>query len=200
MKVPQGERKKTGSFPGIPPGSCVLNLSLDWPGPIHQSNWSSGKIPCSCDLLRPHPEEPPNSADPRRPGDPGPVPVPWSSEHTPWNLCSGAQSQGRRWAELWPPEHHTEPKVSRLSEPQTPWRGDPAPPPELLIQQIWPRKSVLLTSSWQMLGLNQSCSLQPMPQPQQQQLRIQATSVTYTTAHGNPLEQSQGSNPSPHGC
>ena len=30
---------------------------------------------------------------------------------------------------------------------------------------------------------NQNCSCQPTPQPQQH--RIQATSVTYTTAHGN---------------
>jgi len=34
-------------------------------------------------------------------------------------------------------------------------------------------------------GLNQSCSHRPTPQPQPQQLGIQATSATYTTAHGN---------------
>ena len=33
------------------------------------------------------------------------------------------------------------------------------------------------------LGLNQSCSRQPVPQPQPH--RIQAETVTYTTAHGN---------------
>ena len=32
-------------------------------------------------------------------------------------------------------------------------------------------------------GSNQSCSYQPIPKPQQHQIR--ATSVTYTTAHGN---------------
>ena len=33
------------------------------------------------------------------------------------------------------------------------------------------------------LGSNRSCSRQPIPEPQQ--CRIQATSVTFTTAHGN---------------
>lgn len=35
--------------------------------------------------------------------------------------------------------------------------------------------------------------------PQAQQCQIQATSVTYTTAHSNATEWGQGSNPQPHG-
>ena len=51
-------------------------------------------------------------------------------------------------------------------------------------------------------GSNQSCNCQPTPQPQQH--GIQATFVTYTTAHGNARSlthwRGQGSNLHRHGC